>query len=193
MKRNTKANKGFCPHRGVGEYKWRKMCAWDEKWALSQAQARPYLCNMFQELFHPPLLTKNCDKKWALSQAVSRTGDMGAPVLKSPPEPASRNLRLLWACKNAYFGTCFKLVGLMAFPSELRLVGSMDSRTGIRAERHCTQWEVEDTVECAHRTVSWPSVYKSVVLYPSLQTKSAFWPHSQLRAWLRASATAGSL
>ena len=42
-----------------------------------------------------------------------------SPVLKSPPEPASRNLRLLGACENAYFATSFKLVGLMAFPSEL--------------------------------------------------------------------------
>ena len=43
-----------------------------------------------------------------------------APVLESPPEPASRNLRLLVACENVYFVTSFKLVGLLAFPSELR-------------------------------------------------------------------------
>ena len=36
------------------------------------------------------------------------------PVLESPQEPASWFLRLLGACKNAYFVTSFKLVGLMA-------------------------------------------------------------------------------
>ena len=39
-------------------------------------------------------------------------------VLESPPEPASRLLRLLGACKNACFATNIKLVGLMAFPSD---------------------------------------------------------------------------
>ena len=32
-----------------------------------------------------------------------------SPVLESPPEPASQNLRLLGACENAYFATSFKL------------------------------------------------------------------------------------
>ena len=40
------------------------------------------------------------------------------PVLEFPPEPASRVLRLLGACENAYFAISFKLVGLMAIPSE---------------------------------------------------------------------------
>ena len=50
--------------------------------------------------------------KYEFSQAPSH------PVLESPPEPDSRNLRLLGAC--VYFMFFFKLVGLIAFPSELR-------------------------------------------------------------------------
>ena len=40
-------------------------------------------------------------------------------VLECAPEPASRFLSLLRACKNTYFATSFEVVVLMAFPSEL--------------------------------------------------------------------------
>ena len=50
---------------------------------------------------------------WTPVPAITQIPD---PAI--PPKPASRFLRFLGACENAYFSTSFELVGLMAFSSE---------------------------------------------------------------------------